>query len=255
MAATPRRETTDAARDTVFNTPKLLENIISCLPPRDILTVVQRLSHRWADAVDSSPTIKSKLGSRSHGVMASRPARFIDLETFRWRPDWAAMALPMYPSGLTLNPNFYDKTLHGVHMRWEEGSPFVRVIDDMGASWSLPTLCLGAYLKDEYKQPSFGPTRTWRDMYLTQPPITTGILKLFPGFEYQRNSSPIVFVTVRDHSGITLGLLHDTISASLGSKFRNTMGSDHVNHFSAQFVFASKCENLSQQCLQTIFEQ
>lgn len=258
MVATPRLHTTNAARDAVFNTPELLEDIISCLPPRDILAVVQRLSHHWSDAVDSSPTIKAKLGIRSQGVTASRPTRFTDVQTFPWRPDWAAMALPMYPCDLTLNPNFYDKTLHGVRMRWVEGGPGVRATDDTGASWSSPMLYLGSYFKKEYKPPSFGPVRTWRDMYLTQPPITTGILNLHPKISYEKlrlPANPTICVAVRDKSGITLGLLQDTIFAALGSEFRDAMASDSVKPFRGTFRFASICENLSQQCLQNIFEQ
>lgn len=95
-------------------------------------------------------------------------------------------------------------------------------------------------------------------MYLTQPPITTGILDLHPGDYHLELLCPpetTIGVAVRDQSGITLGLLHDTIFAALGSEFRNTMASDNVKLFWGRFRFASTCENLSQQCLQIIFAQ
>jgi hypothetical protein len=246
------------ARENVFNTPELLESIIACLPPRDILTVVQRLPHYWKSSVDCSPTIKAKLGIRSQGVTASRPARFTDVQTFPWRRDWAGMTLPMYPRGLTLNSIFYDKTLHGVRLRWERGSSCPIACDSLGIFWSSPTLYFGSYFKEDDKQPSFGPSRTWRDMYLTQPPITTGILDLHPGTsdqDYRSLPDTTICVAIRDQSGITLGLLHDTMFAALGSEFRDTMASDIVKPFWGTFRFASTCGNLSQQCLQTIFKQ
>lgn len=219
---------------------------------------MQRLSHHWKDAVDSSPAIKAKLGIRSQGVRAINPAQFADAQRFPTARTWARIALPMYYGNLTLNPNFYDKALHGLHMRWKEGSPYTRVYDSSRCFWSLPTLSFGSYFKDEHKPPSFGPSRTWRDMYPTHPPITTGVLDLHPGDYYREHHSPssaVIFVAIREQSGITLGLLHDTIFAALGAEFRGTMASDSVKLFSGRFRFASGCKNLSQQCLQSIFEQ
>ncbi|KAM0702219.1 hypothetical protein Q7P35_011129 [Cladosporium inversicolor] len=151
VAATPglhTNNTTNSARDAVISTPELLENIISCLPPRDILTV----------------------------------------------------------------------TLHGVHMRWEEARGRESVRDTSEKPWSSPTLYFGSHSRGEYNQPSFGPSRTWRDAYLTQPPITTGILDLHPGDFYLELLPPTnttICAAVREQSGITLGLLHDTIFAAL----------------------------------------
>jgi len=165
------------------------------------------------------------------------------------------MAYPMYTSDLTLNPNFYGKTLHGVTMGWEEGGPDAHLHDGMDITWSSPTLSLGSYVEEQYGQPSFGPSRTWREMYLTQPPITTGILQLHTKIEYQTRHFPTVSVSIRDHSGITLGLLHDTIAASLGPEIRKTMASGHGEFFWGAFTFVSDRENLTGQCLQTIFGQ
>jgi hypothetical protein len=216
---------------------------------------VQRLSRQWNAAVDSSPTIKAKLGIRSQGVTASKPARFTNVQMFPTAGVWAEMAFPMYSCDLALNPNFYSKTLHGVHMRWEEGCPDARVHDAFDVLWSSPTLRFGSYVEEDYGQPSFGPSRTWRDMYLTQPPITTGIIQLHPSLEFQDRDASTVYVTVRDHSGITLGLLHDTIVASLGPQFRKNMASGHGECFWGEFRFVTNCENLTEQCLRTIFER
>jgi hypothetical protein len=217
--------------------------------------VAQRLSRCWKDAVDHSPTIKAKLGIRSQGVTAKTPIQFTDLQQFPTGDSWAKMGFPMYSCDLRLNPNFFGKTLDGVHMRWEEGCPDARVHDDSGVLWSSPTLRFGSYPEEEYGQPSFGPSRTWRDMYLTQPPITTGILQLHPSVEHQDRDSSTVYISVRDHSGTTLGLLHDTIVASLGPEFRKNLASGHGEFFWGEFRFVTDCENLTEQCLRTIFEQ
>jgi hypothetical protein len=67
--------TTDAARKAVFNTPELLESIISFVPSTDILTKVQRLSRQWKDAVESSPVVKNKLWMKC--VNATRGSAYL----------------------------------------------------------------------------------------------------------------------------------------------------------------------------------
>jgi hypothetical protein len=140
-------------------------------------------------------------------------------------------------------------------MRWEEDCPDARVHDDSGVLWSSPTLRFGSYVEEEHGQPSFAPSRTWRDMYLTQPPITTGILQLHPSAEYQDRDSSTVYISVRGPSGITLGLLHDRIVASLRPEFRKNLASGHGELFWGEFRFVTDCGNLTEQCLLTIFEQ
>lgn len=263
VAATPLRhnsKTTTAARDAVINTPELLEIIISCLPPRDILTVVQRLSHHWKDAVDTSPIIKAKLWIQSQGVRTINTPRFIDACILSWdseSQDWTRITLPIYSCGLTLNSVFHGKTLHGAHMIWEETTPLLTVSEPTGLCWSCPTLSLRSYTKDAFKEPSFGPSRTWRDMYLTKPPITTGVVKLQPAgnLQVQKIRPPSIFLSLRDPGGITLGLLHDTIFASLGSAFHDTMASEDVKDFCAEFRFASTFEYLTEQCLRDFSDQ
>jgi hypothetical protein len=65
--------TTDAALKAAFNTPELLENIISFVSPTDILTRVQRPSRQWEGAIDSSPAIKNKLWMGVPNVNAVQP--------------------------------------------------------------------------------------------------------------------------------------------------------------------------------------
>lgn len=77
--------TTDAARKAVFNTPELLENIVSFLPHTDILTKVKRLSRHWNEVVDSSPVIKTELWLRPQNPTAIQPIAFTD-DTFPEAP-------------------------------------------------------------------------------------------------------------------------------------------------------------------------
>jgi len=67
--------TTDAARKAVFNTSELLENIISFLPHVDILKT-QRLSRQWKNAVDSSPSLQTKLWLKPQQLKAIQPINF-----------------------------------------------------------------------------------------------------------------------------------------------------------------------------------
>jgi hypothetical protein len=100
-AAFPRRHTrsmtTDAARKAVFNTSELLENIISFLPPRDILTKVQRLSRQWKNAVESSPAIKNKFWMTSgrcqqFSRLVLRTNTFQEIQCGAWAPDQCTLA-------------------------------------------------------------------------------------------------------------------------------------------------------------------
>lgn len=236
--------------------------MIVYLPPRDSLITVQRVSQQWKATVSSSPTIKAKLGIRSQGVTACTPSRFADEQIFNFStvrgwPEscYVEMAYPMYLCDLTLNSRIHGKKLHGLHVEWEEGGC---VRDLSGISWSLPTLFFGIHSMEECETPSFGSFRTWREMYLTQPPITTGILELCLAFddgEHRLPTPDTICVAVRDHNGLTLGLLHDTMIAALESEFRDFQAYDSEKLFLGSFRFASTCENLSQQCLQSISEQ
>lgn len=92
-------------------------------------------------------------------------------------------------------------------------------------------------------------------MYLTQPPITTGILELYTRIACGRHGSSGILVSVRDHSGITLGLLYDTVVASLGPEFRKSMTSSHDRIFWGNFRWYCDREPLSERGLEEIFEQ
>jgi hypothetical protein len=141
LAAFPRRHTrsmtTDAARKAVFNTSELLENIISFLPARDILTKVPRLSRQWKTAVETSPTVRNKLWMTSCKAPAIQSIGFTD-EHMSGDPTWRQSARPMYSCDLTLN----SALLHKVFCV-EESHTFRLVlgssqnVDNDGAAWTL----------------------------------------------------------------------------------------------------------------------
>lgn len=58
-------------------------------------------------------------------------------------------------------------------------------------------------------------------MYLTNPPITTAFICSSNHGDLKNKHGPFVInVIVRDHGGLTLGLLYDTIIAGLPSEVR-----------------------------------
>ena len=57
-----------------------------------------------------------------------------------------------------------------------------------------------------------------------------------------------VFISVRDHGGITLGLLYDTIVASLGPEFPKNIVSGCYEGFCGDFRFVSDQKSLTKQC-------
>lgn len=96
--------TTDAARKAVFNTPELLEKIISLVSPRDILTKAQRLSRQWKDAVDCSPIIKIQLWMRVPNVTAIQPTAFTNMHTFPEMPFVGRLGMPLSSHDVAFNP-------------------------------------------------------------------------------------------------------------------------------------------------------
>jgi hypothetical protein len=86
----------NAAHRAVFDTLELLEIIISFSPVSDILTVAQRVSRTWKDAVAKSPTIQTKLWLRSEASGAASPVG--KLAHHKWTPKSVGMSLRAFNS-------------------------------------------------------------------------------------------------------------------------------------------------------------
>lgn len=223
--------TRDAARKAVFNTPELLENIISFLSPTDILTKVQRLSHQWKDAVNSSPTIKAKLWMRSQNSTAIS-TRFDDVYTFPGPSGgWHLGTLPMYLYAVALNPKCCHKTFQGVHFSYSTDSSPPHVLDDASSSWNCSAIQSSDHGRYEYFGTNFGTSRTRRDTYLTNPPIAMGTIEVSSEPEWNT-----VACSFRDHGGVTFGAFHDTTFAILAP----SMASGSGKSFHGEFTFAFK---------------
>jgi hypothetical protein len=77
---------------------------------------------------------------------------------------------------------------------------------------------------DRYDQPVDASHSSWRDMHLTDPPITTCVLHAHNG-NRSRTGLHAIPVAIRDHGGLTLGLVYDTILAVLRSSARGSLPS------------------------------
>jgi hypothetical protein len=224
-AATPRRHTrsmtTDAAREAVFNTTELLDNVISFLPYTDILTKVQRFSSQWKKAVNSSPVIKSKLWMRFQGMGVVHPTHLTNEQTFPRSSDWGRHEIPIYPHKLKFNAILVASPVEAWHFAWRGESTFQWLDEDANGSDSNPPQSAAIdffYQKsrDTHNHLATSTQSTWRDMYLTDPPISTALVHLVD-YQASRPSNRPEFIkfALRDSGGLTLGLVHDTIMAAL----------------------------------------
>ena len=243
-----RRMTAEAARKAVFNTSELLENIISSLPPRDILTKVLRLSHQWKTAVETSPTIRNKLWMTSRKAPAFHSIGFAD-EHIPGVPAWGQGARPMYSCALTLNAALFNQLfqsegLHALHLGLRDQSLCLQKVDKNGGAWAFPTILFDCRINDSLQQIGAACAPTWRSMYLTSPPITTGMLELHPGPSACHGPYDI-YLHLTNRNGITLGLLYDTIFASFETQLAVTLAFSDVKHFYASFHFAPTDASLS----------
>jgi hypothetical protein len=217
--------TTDAARKAVFNTPELLENIVSFLPYTDILTKVQRLSRQWKDVVDSSPAIKDKLWTNFSNATAIQPNHVTNEHSFPQYPLWGMLGMPSYSQAVTFNPVLLNCSVGSLKLSLDQMLPRTWLQNSTGAILH-PRVLDFSYLKA-----SGGPYHSvhglrssWRDMFLTNPPITTALLHVCNYADHVNEFGPeVIELFVRDHIGLTLGLVHDTLMASLPANVRQTL--------------------------------
>jgi hypothetical protein len=198
--------TTNAARRAVFDIPELLENIIIFLPEPEIRTKVQRVSRAWKAVVKSSHTIQAKLWLRPQNGSAMQPTEFSNDHTFATPNLWyQELACPMYLSRVSLNPFFEKpKSRHSFSSLMPPRSTGrFECLEVINLHKGLESICTD-------KRPSTNLSYEWRDMYLTNPPITTGLLRVqYVHTSEGRGSAVIVESMIRDRDGITLGFLHD----------------------------------------------
>lgn len=222
--------TTDAARKAVFNTPELLENIISFVSPTDILTKVQRLSRQWKDAVDSSRVIKTQLWLRVPNVTPTQPSNFTEMDEQSvpaWF-FWGTLGMPIYSHAVAVNPVVLKGVQGSLKIYLDEElqhGPLEKSNDDLLHS---KVVDFGHdELSGQSSGSALGPRGSWRDMYLTDPPITAALLLVCNYDDLEEEFGPrVIKVVVRDNDGLSLGLVHDNVVAALPlgvrEKLRNT---------------------------------
>jgi hypothetical protein len=209
--------TTDAARRAVFDTPELLENIILCLPVKDVFAKVQRLSRSWKAVVDSSVAIQTKLWLRPRDKTAVQPRGFNEGHASSHVPDICpGSEYPIYPPGVVLNP-FSQIECVNFHAR----------LSSYPTSNERPML-IGLHSDTKsmngYAQPVIDHSHNWRGMYLTEPPITTVMLKIRYQYRTDKDSEwNWVGSLIRDRDGITLGFLHDMCWALVPLNVRDSL--------------------------------
>ena len=234
--------TTDAARRAVFNTPELLENIISFVPPTDILSKVQRLSRLWKEAVDSSPAIRGKLWMMVPNTTALQPTYVTNEHCAMPMFPWFNLGTPVYSRTVTFNQvSSFGDSVGTLKIRFNEYPyPGLRnkANGDLADVKEVDLLFCKAIGRPH--SPAQMLRSSWRDMYLTNPPITTAVLCVSNYWGYEEHfDRGTIKLSVREHDGLTLGLLYDTLMAVLPSHFREYFASG-TNQFVASLYIGQE---------------
>lgn len=193
---------TAAAQTAVFNTPELFEHIISFLPHSDTLKV-QRVSQQWKNAIRSSPSIQTKLWLRPQNPAAIPPVAFTNESTFAQSVGWGRRTLPIYSRRVLLNPICLADKMGSVQF-CKTFSPFW--LFETASGSFLHTETISIFFFEEHGQHPYQPVDVsrgnWKNMYLTDPPITTCIIHLRHGSSFAGND-PHAYapVAIRDHGG------------------------------------------------------
>jgi hypothetical protein len=221
----------------VLDVPELLENILSFLPGREILTSVQRVSQAWRAAILDSPLIQRMLFSPKGNNPAALPAWFSTIDPLGGQSKrFQRFGIPMYKEPMTINGFFKKDTgrdgMEEVDDLYLYKSCDLRLMDGFESSREAPGRedrymrysCLRFLVREgpgSTPQPatSNSPGLSWRSMQLCDPPI--GVANLRVRVDYRLRDSVQLYATILDKDrGITMGLVHDTIAAMIRSHLR-----------------------------------
>jgi hypothetical protein len=205
------------AMQNTLGLPELLENIISHLPERDILCNAQRASRHWKTIIDSSPTIQKKIWLQPVRQPAISPLAFSE-------DDGNMMAeSPIYPRTTLINPLLIGQDSESYN--WLELSPELTIRMKPMGIYGKPTGCSCPNLRmptpKVYEQIKSGQKSgiacvpSWRNMYLSQPPVTTVMLTIAYFYQAPVDGEYLFQVMIREKRGVTLGLVYDTLAATM----------------------------------------
>lgn len=234
MSSNPVNGTLEPAQQ-VFGTSELLEHILSFLPMPSVLGK-SRVSRKWKAVIDNSPALLKKLFLRRNdsqvevlGFDHKFPKPDYSSQNLRYRQQLYFLStlanMPVYTTPIELNPltNWGSQgKLHVTHtIEVTHPPPYVRPRAGL-------KIVSGKY-STSYVHHRFGlslqktqSNSSWRKMYLTKPPITDIVIHVSttvnpPGSTVSRGGD--FTLNIRSEHGVTLGLLHDNVEATL-EKFR-----------------------------------
>lgn len=220
------RSMTNTSRKAVFNTTELLENIISFLPPLDIVAKAQRVSSEWKDFIASLPIIQTLLwrprftrvlgpSSNSHDIEALR-----DNSTPGCRSYWTlpgkiplidlAIGMPMYSEAVEFQDLFFEKS---------GGLTMVKTAPNAIGNLKTAHFKFNDY---DINIASHGARPTWFDVHITSPPIQVAQMCVWvrPKFIMSRDDWPgkWVHATLYDRHGITFGTAAEVLNKVMNSR-------------------------------------
>jgi hypothetical protein len=219
--------TPTSAQTKVFDVTELFEDIIACLPERDILTRVLRVSRTWKTMIDHSPTIQQQIGRRNGGnaraTPTEAPTRIVEIWTDDEPED---LGIPIYKAPVQINGIFKRETDLYQDCTMGNSIHFARNWSDFyRPNWSKHTIRIeSSESEDNPNGPTAAfptnPDLSWRSIQICDPPITMARLHTYGGgqlWHLEHLALTEVFTTIFDNDGITLGLVYDTAAASLRS--------------------------------------
>jgi len=205
-------------RQQTLGIVELLKNIIVHLPAETILTRALRVSKTWNNAINASPAIQKKLWRRPQAANAASPSgvsgnqdlSYLELlQPFKYTA--LSSGVPTYSGKYHINSLFPD-------------APGQRYRHDL---WCLPRepvtvdlLSDGRYLVQvvmlrDQPSPARSETPSWFSVQLTEPPITTAWIEVFPqthGFV-----TDYIQATLRDSGGVMFGMVRDAADKMLAT--------------------------------------
>jgi hypothetical protein len=196
----------------VLDVPELLENIIFCLPDREIYHNAQRVSHAWKAAIAASPRLLRKSWQRKSKAPAVSPSIFThnpeDDELF------SVVDVPIYLTPIVVNSHF----THGERLLTNDGILDTHFFSHWYyKSLNQCTLDVRKRLRNDFGHWNHTlAEQTWRSMQLCDPPITVARMQVKVAGEFAEPQGPrYTELTVYDRDGITMGLMYDTGAAAI----------------------------------------
>jgi len=209
------------AMQNTLGLPELLENIISHLPERDILCNAQRVSQHWKNIIDNSPTIQKKM----YFAPAEQPA----LSPVDYDEDQVKIfgGTPIYSRTTLINPLLKgDERSNTAQTHFQISRDFAVRTKPMklfGRPTShvhfRPNLMMAPpriyWQINAQNKDTPSPLPSWRAMYLSQPPVAIVMLMIAYHHPAPPESRNMFKVMIRDNDGINLGLVYDTLAATI----------------------------------------